>query len=120
MNHNAGNNIDPQDRTGGQLGETPPGSTAPPTTTPTDPRPGHASPRWPGGWVTRQRICSAPDWCWPRQDQGHQAALNGDHVNTCPGGRENDQERALRQMWIRGYSAGRTDLRAPATPTIDP
>ncbi|HEX3781312.1 MAG TPA: Rmf/CrpP family protein [Pseudonocardiaceae bacterium] len=47
------------------------------------------------------------------QDQGYAAALNGDHVRTCPWmAADTDRERALRQMWIRGYSAGRTDLRS--------
>lgn len=45
------------------------------------------------------------------QDQGYTAALNGEHVGTCPWRfAETDRDRALRQMWIRGYSAGRTDL----------
>jgi ribosome modulation factor len=51
------------------------------------------------------------------QDQGYEAALNGDHVDTCPWrSAETDRERALRQMWIRGYSAGRTDLRTARDP----
>jgi ribosome modulation factor len=51
------------------------------------------------------------------QDQGYTAALNGDHLDTCPWrSAETDRERALRQMWIRGYSAGRTDLRSARDP----
>jgi ribosome modulation factor len=51
------------------------------------------------------------------QDQGYAAAWNGDHVDTCPWlTATTERDLALRQMWIRGYSAGRTDLciaRAP-------
>lgn len=55
------------------------------------------------------------------QDQGYAAALNGDHVGTCPWrSAETDRERALRQMWIRGYSAGRTDLRTARDPDRPP
>lgn len=51
------------------------------------------------------------------QDQGYTAGLNGDHVDTCPWrSADTDRERALRQMWIRGYSAGRTDLRSARDP----
>jgi ribosome modulation factor len=65
------------------------------------------------GWLGS----SAADLLGPRlvlatQDQGYAAALNGDHVTTCPWMvADTDRDRALRQMWIRGYSAGRTDLR---------
>jgi hypothetical protein len=46
------------------------------------------------------------------QRRGRAAALAGQAVTTCPwrdatGGRD----RAARDMWLRGYSAGRTDLR---------
>jgi ribosome modulation factor len=51
------------------------------------------------------------------QDQGYTAALNGEHVDTCPWrSAETDRDRALRQMWIRGYSAGRTELRTARDP----
>jgi ribosome modulation factor len=51
------------------------------------------------------------------QDRGYAAALNGDHVDACPWrSAETDRDVALRQMWIRGYSAGRTDLRAARDP----
>lgn len=51
------------------------------------------------------------------QDQGYSAALNGDHLDACPWRfAETDRDRALRQMWIRGYSAGRTDLRIARDP----
>jgi ribosome modulation factor len=80
--------------------------------------------------MTRARQSPMPGWLGssaaellgPRlvlstQDQGYTAALNGDHVDTCPWrAAQNDQERALRQMWIRGYSAGRTDLRIARDP----
>ena len=65
---------------------------------------------------TTQRA-SAADLLGPRlvlavQDQGYTAAWNGDHVNTCPWlTATTERDLALRQMWIRGYSAGRTDLR---------
>ena len=55
------------------------------------------------------------------QDQGYAAALNGDPLDACPWrATQNDQERALRQMWIRGYSAGRTDLRIARDPAESP
>jgi ribosome modulation factor len=63
------------------------------------------------------RLASAADRLGPRlvlaaQDQGYTAAWNGDHVNTCPWlTATTERDLALRQMWIRGYSAGRTDLR---------
>ena len=51
------------------------------------------------------------------QDEGYAAAWNGDHLNTCPWlTPTDDRELALRQMWIRGYSAGRTDLRIAREP----
>jgi ribosome modulation factor len=51
------------------------------------------------------------------QDQGYAAAWNGDHVNACPWrSAETDRDLALRQMWIRGYAAGRTDLRTARDP----
>src|SRR5437879_5209773 len=51
------------------------------------------------------------------QDQGYSAALNGDHLDACPWRfAETDRDRALRQMWIRGYCAGRTDLRIARDP----
>lgn len=63
------------------------------------------------------RLASAADRLGPHlvlatQDQGYAAAWNGDHVNTCPWlTPADDRDVALRHMWIRGYSAGRTDLR---------
>jgi ribosome modulation factor len=68
------------------------------------------------------RPASATDLLGPRlvlatQDQGYTAAWNGDHVNTCPWlTATTAREMALRQMWIRGYSAGRTDLRIAREP----
>jgi ribosome modulation factor len=65
---------------------------------------------------------SAADLLGPRdtlatQDQGYAAAMAGDDVLTCPWkAAATDRETALRDMWIRGYSAGRTDLRAARTP----
>lgn len=51
------------------------------------------------------------------QEQGYAAALAGEHVNTCPWKTAtSDRDRALLAMWIRGYSAGRTDLRIARTP----
>lgn len=51
------------------------------------------------------------------QDQGYAAAMAGDDVLTCPWKTPTtDRETALRDMWIRGYSAGRTDLRAACAP----
>jgi ribosome modulation factor len=67
---------------------------------------------------TPRQSPSAADLLGPRdvlaaQDQGHAAALAGDDVLTCPWkAPRTDRETALRDMWIRGYSAGRTDLRA--------
>ncbi|HEX3780312.1 MAG TPA: Rmf/CrpP family protein [Pseudonocardiaceae bacterium] len=46
------------------------------------------------------------------QDEGYAAAMAGDQVDTCPWkAADTDRGRALRLMWIRGFSAGRTDLR---------
>jgi ribosome modulation factor len=50
------------------------------------------------------------------QDQGHAAALAGEHVSTCPWkAATTPREITLREMWIRGHSAGRTDLRTART-----
>ena len=63
------------------------------------------------------QLASAADRLGPRlvlaaQEQGYTAAWNGDHVNTCPWlTATTERDLALRKMWIRGYSAGRTDLR---------
>lgn len=46
------------------------------------------------------------------QNQGKAAVFRGDHVNSCPWAEPKDEkERASRDMWIRGYSMGRTELR---------
>ena len=51
------------------------------------------------------------------QDQGYAAGFNGDHVDACPWrNASSDREQALRQMWVRGYAAGRTDLRVARNP----
>lgn len=51
------------------------------------------------------------------QDRGYAAALAGEDVLTCPWkAATTDREAALRDMWIRGYAAGRTDLRAARSP----
>lgn len=51
------------------------------------------------------------------QQQGRAAALAGQPVTTCPW-RTADapRDRAARDMWIRGYAAGRTDLRLSRPP----
>lgn len=65
---------------------------------------------------------SAADLLGPRdtlatQEQGYAAALAGDHVDQCPWkAAATERERALLAMWIRGYAAGRTDLRLARTP----
>lgn len=65
---------------------------------------------------------SAADLLGPRdtlaaQDQGYAAALAGEHVRVCPWtAGTTERERALLAMWIRGYAAGRTDLRRARTP----
>lgn len=78
------------------------------------------------GWTDRPRQSppasalgtAAADLLGPRlvlatQDEGYTAALKGDHMDSCPWLRaSSDRELALRKMWIRGYAAGRTDLRA--------
>lgn len=55
------------------------------------------------------------------QRRGREAALAGQPVTTCPwrdavGGRG----RAARDMWLRGYAAGRTDLRVSRPPDAAP
>jgi ribosome modulation factor len=46
------------------------------------------------------------------QAEGYLAALEGRHADACPWKlATDDREVALRQMWVRGYAAGRTDLR---------
>ena len=60
---------------------------------------------------------TAADLLGPRlvlaiQDEGYMAALAGEHADSCPWKKAtDDREVAKRQMWIRGYAAGRTDLR---------
>jgi ribosome modulation factor len=70
------------------------------------------------GWLGSSALdLLGPGLVLATQDQGYTAALNGDHVDTWPWrSAETDRERALRQMWIRGYSAGRTDLRSARDP----
>ena len=68
------------------------------------------------------RLASAADVLGPRlvlaaQDQGYTAAWNGEHVNACPWlTATTERGLTLRQMWIRGYAAGRTDLRIARQP----
>lgn len=51
------------------------------------------------------------------QEQGYAAALAGEHVLVCPWrAASTERERALLATWIRGYAAGRTDLRRARTP----
>jgi ribosome modulation factor len=51
------------------------------------------------------------------QEQGYAAALAGQDVLSCPWkAAATDRDVALRDMWIRGYAAGRTDLRAAREP----
>ena len=46
------------------------------------------------------------------QQQGHAAAVSGEHVTTCPWkAPADDTDQARRDMWVRGYAAGRTTLR---------
>ena len=46
------------------------------------------------------------------QGEGYLAAVEGQRPDTCPWrSATDDPEMALRQMWVRGYAAGRTDLR---------
>ena len=60
---------------------------------------------------------TAADLLGPRlvlttQAEGYLAALEGRHADTCLWKlATDDREIALRQMWVRGYAAGRTDLR---------
>lgn len=68
--------------------------------------------------TTPRQSPSAADLLGPQltlatQQQGHAAALAGDDVSSCPWkNATTDWDRALQAMWIRGYAAGRTDLRA--------
>jgi ribosome modulation factor len=65
---------------------------------------------------------SATDLLGPRatlaaQEQGYAAALASKDVLTCPWRTATtDRDAALRDMWIRGYVAGRTDLRSAREP----
>lgn len=46
------------------------------------------------------------------QRRGRQAALAGQPVTACPWRNATaGRDRAARDMWLRGYAAGRTDLR---------
>jgi ribosome modulation factor len=50
------------------------------------------------------------------QDQGHIAGFAGESPLTCPWARATEPDDvARRDMWIRGHSAGRTDLRIART-----
>jgi ribosome modulation factor len=70
---------------------------------------------------TPRQSPSAADLLGPQltlatQEQGYTAALTGEHVSNCPWkGATTERDRALQTMWIRGYAAGRTDLRAART-----
>jgi ribosome modulation factor len=70
----------------------------------------------------RQSPASAADLLGPRetlatQEQGYAAALAGEHVRECPWkAAATDREVALRAMWVRGFAAGRTDLRSAGAP----
>jgi hypothetical protein len=47
------------------------------------------------------------------QENGRESALSGERIDACPWrSPENDIDRAKRDMWVRGYAAGRTDVRA--------
>ncbi|MGI5507421.1 Rmf/CrpP family protein [Lentzea sp. CA-135723] len=55
------------------------------------------------------------------QAQGQAAALAGGRVDSCPWKNPStDQERALQQMWIRGYAQGRTGLRKNRADSVPP
>lgn len=59
------------------------------------------------------------------QELGRAAAVSGERAGTCPWKTPgSDKEHALRQMWIRGYAQGRTELRqageAPEQPRQSP
>ncbi|WP_394329944.1 Rmf/CrpP family protein [Amycolatopsis keratiniphila] len=46
------------------------------------------------------------------QENGKRAALSGERIENCPWHNpKNETDRAKRDMWIRGFAAGRTDLR---------
>ena len=118
MSNDAVNNIDPrEDSVSSRPDETPDGPDHDADQTAersaTGPR---QSPM--AGWLRNTAAeLLGPGLVLATQDQGYTAALNGDHVDACPWRTaETDRERALRQMWIRGYSAGRTDLRAARDP----
>lgn len=48
------------------------------------------------------------------QENGRRAAVTGSHPSTCPWGQDTAEDKARRTMWIRGYAAGRTELRTAA------
>lgn len=55
------------------------------------------------------------------QDQGHDAGYTGESPLTCPWANATEPaDLARRDMWIRGYAAGRTDLRIAKQPTPPP
>jgi hypothetical protein len=51
------------------------------------------------------------------QEAGRLAAFTGEPVTVCPWAEAaDDRQAALRLAWVRGYAAGRTDLRAARDP----
>ncbi len=50
------------------------------------------------------------------QQQGQAAALAGEPVTSCPWARATTPaDQAAREAWVRGYAAGRTELRGTAS-----
>lgn len=49
------------------------------------------------------------------QRAGWQSAVRGEHVRACPYRGPDERAAGLRAMWLRGYAAGRTDLRTART-----
>lgn len=66
----------------------------------------------------RRQSPSPADLLGPRatlaaQEKGYAAALAGQDALSCPWkSPATEREAAMRDMWIRGHAAGRTDLRA--------
>lgn len=55
------------------------------------------------------------------QEAGRAAALAGDPATACPWPAPADaRETALRAMWVRGFAAGRTEIRQRQSPTDPP
>jgi hypothetical protein len=85
---------------------------------PTDAGEPRQSPTWPG--ETAADVLG-PAAALDAQRRGREAALAGQDATTCPWRAATaGRDRAARDMWLRGYAAGRTDLRMSRPLTAGP